>query len=167
IQNTQLDGTGNFGRGLTVQEGAQVTLAGSAILGSYESAIAVFSPTSTLSVTRSFVEGTQFNSDGSIGYGIVGIDGAGITIANSEIDSCAGAGIAFGGAGGIVASSVIAHNGIGIATTTDLTLEQVDTAPAQVDLTIVAVTSSTVFVDNMTRVTSGDIPIPQTLGPVN
>ena len=160
VQGTKLNASGTFGRGVAVQEASQVTISGCALLQNHESGVAAISASTTLSVTRSFVQGTMFEGNQTTAYGIVGAQGASVTVANSEIDSCAGAGIAYAQAAGIVSSSVVSNNAIGIATTTDITLAQVDSPPAQVVAGTADVTQDTQFIANQTRSVSGAIPLP-------
>jgi hypothetical protein len=161
MQETKLDSSGDFGEGLVVQENANVTLKGSAILQNHEAGITLNS--ATLSITGTFVQATQLNGAGTLGYGIVGVNNSSLTIANSEIDSCTGSAVAVASAGGILASSVVSNNAIGIATTDDETLQQVSTAPAQVVQGSAIVTDDTQFISNQTRSVSGDIPLPEAI----
>ncbi len=160
VQETQLNGSGSFGRGFAIQEGAQATISGCAILQNHESAMAVFSANTVLNLSKTFIQGTQFNGDGDIGYGLVGIDGPSMTVENIEIDSCAGTAIAFAGASGILASSVISNNSVGIATTDDITLQEDPSAPAQIVANTAVVTQDTKFIANQTRSISGTLPLP-------
>jgi hypothetical protein len=163
VQNTQLNGAGDFGRGFGVQEGAQLTMEGCAILQSHDSGMAIFSTDTVVTISKTFIQGTQFNSDATIAYGIVGIDGPSMTVQNSEIDSCAGTGLAFAGAAGILASSVVSNNSVGIATTDDITLQEDQAAPSQVVANTAIVTQDTQFIANQTRSISGAIPLPATI----
>ncbi|MEO7111522.1 MAG: right-handed parallel beta-helix repeat-containing protein [Polyangiaceae bacterium] len=163
VQNTQLNGSGTFGRGFAVQEGSHLTMEGCAILQSHESGMAIFSANTIATISKTFIQGTLFNGDGTIGYGIVGIDGPAMTVQNSEIDSCAGTGLAFAGAAGILASSVISNNSVGIATTDDITLQEDQAAPSQVVANTAVVTRDTQFIANQTRAISGTIPLPTTI----
>lgn len=158
VQATMPDGEGAFGRGITLQEAAKLVLSGTAIVGGSDAGIVAFSEGTTADISGTLVYGVALADE--IGFGLIGIDGPIVHVIGSEFAKCDGVGVGFGGSRASIASSVIAHNVVGLATSDDTTLQEVQSTPDSIGGDTVVVTSDTAFVGNQTRVTAGTLPVP-------
>ncbi|MEO8797227.1 MAG: hypothetical protein ABI551_05020, partial [Polyangiaceae bacterium] len=133
-------------------------LSGTAIVGASDAGIAAFSEGTTADISGTLVYGVTLAKE--IGFGLIGVDGPVVHIIGSEFAKCDGVGVGFGGARALVASSVIADNAVGLATSDDTTLQEVQSTPDSIGDDTVVVTADTAFIGNQTRVTAGTLPLP-------
>ena len=157
VRDTRAEvGTGMFGRGLDVSEGASVEASSLLVSGSRD--VGVFAVTSDTSVSlrETVIRDTQVTacseSDpdacGAGGSGVVVRDGATIDLEGFAIDSCALAGIQIAFDGDLTArSGVLTRNAVGL--NVQVPGFEVDTAFEDVRL-----------VDNLRDIATDDLPVP-------
>ncbi len=154
-KNLVLDGIGIGNVGL-------LTLRSSAVIGNTEFGVIVGSPEdgpSTTTIENTFLGSTLPNDDGSFGHGLVAFTRSNVIIKNTEI-SKSNIGLVFDGANAIVTSSRVRGNAVGIQVQHDSTLAAGATAPESPDPGVVFVSDDSEFIENATRVGSGDVPLP-------
>jgi hypothetical protein len=116
-------------------------------------------------VTDCFVRAThEWAEQDTFGHGVVATTGARLLLSRTDVRASERIGVAFGASSGIVESCLVANNQIGIHAQEGSLLLEVEATPAMLGPLDVAVTSDTRFVDNVTRVGTGLIPLPATLG---
>ncbi|HEX7666305.1 MAG TPA: right-handed parallel beta-helix repeat-containing protein, partial [Polyangiaceae bacterium] len=160
IAGTHANAGGHFGRAVQCTNDSHTTLTASAILGSQESGFIVGDGAS-VELHDSIVRKSGTNGPTSFGYGLVIRDDATMLVDNSSIRDNLGVALAYKSGSGVVKNTIVAHNAIGIFAD-GTTLNDVDQAPTEIAPDSVYV-SDTKFVDNQTRVSSGDLPVPEVI----
>ena len=116
-----------------------------------------------LAMSTSTVKDTILDHDGHFGIGVLfGGDATG-TVETSTITGSKGIGVTAAAAGAFVVHTTISRNVVGVHTQDGTSLSQGDVAGDPLALVI---SNDTRFVDNMTRVGSGVLPLPTVLEPV-
>jgi hypothetical protein len=161
---TTVDGL--FGRGIAVQQGAIVDVEDSAIRAAHETGVTAFSDGTRVTLRRSVIADTGPNAGDAFGNGAMAVQGAALTMEDSEIADSFGTGLAIGDASARVARSRIRGNAVGLYVQDGTTLREADAAdPAALEVTA---SSDTVFLANGTKLTTGLVPLPEpsrVLGP--
>ena len=151
---------GDFGRAIQATAGASITANGCAFLDSQETAI-VLGVSATADIHDSVIRRSGTNGPTKYGYGAVVLSSAALSLESSSVRDNLGVGLAFDDSSGTIDNVVVAHNAIGIFAS-QATLNDVATPPSGMTPKQVFV-SQTRFVDNATRVSSDDIPLPQVI----
>jgi len=153
-------------QGAAVVCGAPLTMASSVVTGSHGFGILVANPGSSASLVEVVVDNTVVEKDsGEYGHGLVGGAGSVIELDGCELTDNAGVGMAFSGGSGVVAACVIARNKVGAHVQGGSKLVESASKPASPVAGQVIVTTDTQFVDNLTRVGSGEISLPTFVAP--
>jgi hypothetical protein len=159
VANTTANGPEGRGRGVDVQSNATAQLQSVAVLNSTEVSVDV-TDGATLVMQGSLVSGSAMSVNG-FGDGVSAVNTGLLMMTGTVVENASSTGLVFGaGTGGVVASSVVASNAIGIYTQMGTTLEEASTEPASVMPGVVVVTTDTQFVGNQQKVGSQQIPLP-------
>lgn len=163
VVDTQFDRDGYVGRGITVQEGALLDARDTAIVGSREVGLAVFGAGTRATVSRSLLALTTPNAGGFFGHGVMVTLGGVVLVADSEISSNAGIGLAVGEGAARIAGSRIRANQVGIYAQDGTTVREAEVTalPAIPSDREVLVSSDTLFEGNASKVTAGTLPLPE------
>ncbi len=153
---------GILGRGVEVDSGASLTLEECAVRDNHELGILVGGADAVLNVRATTVRNSVQNTPSTFGDGIVGADGATLTVEGSWIFRHPGIGLSFSRARATVASSIVLGNGIGIHVQDGSTLRELSENAAPKDL-VIGVTGDTKFIDNQTREDSSQLTLPSPL----
>jgi hypothetical protein len=160
VRATQEVDTAGQGSGMQLARGASITLTRSAIVENTGTSVVVASA-GNLKLSHSVVRGTHHSSDGGFGHAFSVFDGA-----HAELDSCtlvgsAGVGLVVAGGQAIVRGGVFARNTVALHVQDGAEIIESDSTD---DLTEneVRVSTSTKFIENGSRVGSGQIPLPST-----
>ncbi|MBS2020448.1 MAG: hypothetical protein JST00_46755 [Deltaproteobacteria bacterium] len=168
IADTQLDRDGYVGRALTTQEGASLEVEDSAVVGSRESALAVFGQGSRAVIRRAVITQTSPNASDVFGHGALVTLGGALLVEDVEISRSAGFGIGVGDGSARIVRARIRGNAVGLYAQDGTTVREVTDPSLEPDLREVLVTTDTVFEDNVSRVGAGRVPLPEparVLGP--
>lgn len=161
IAGTLADGVGEAGRAIGVQFGSSLDAARLTIEASREVAVHVIGPDASANISDALVGATVVQeATSSFGHGFV-VDHGTLAITRSRVHDSAGIGLVFIGATGSVTATKIDHNLVGIHAQGGSSLVSSD-EPGVAGAVYVA--SDTRFVDNVTRVGSGEVPVPQAEG---
>ncbi len=163
IQGTRagLDGFG--GRGLSVQNGGNATVARSAFVDNVETGVVTMLKGSTLTMTASTVQDTNVDPQGEYGIGVLVGDDAFATIDACTITGSKSIGVAVAVAGATMTKSTVSRNAVGVHAQGGTALQEGD---GEGDGRILLVSPTTRFVENGTRVGSGIVPLPtEVIGP--
>ena len=161
ISGSHANSDGNFGRGIQGTDDSVLSMTGSAIVDNQESGV-VFGNGATADIRSSVVRGAGSIGDTKFGHGVVVLDNASLSLMQSAVRDNAGVGLAFEAAAARIDDVVVLHNKIGIYAS-GATLNDVSTTPSDLPPNQIFVSSSTRFVDNATRVSSDDIPLPEVI----
>jgi hypothetical protein len=145
--------------GAGIANGGKLTLRSSSVINSVEFGIAVANASAVSLVQSCYVGGTMAEASGLYGHGIVTTGGASITINETQVVGNH-IGLAFDAASGVVASCVVQGNEVGIQVQQGSTLTTSPTAPDTPTPNVVLVTDDSQFIDNATRIGSGEVPLP-------
>lgn len=157
--------TGIGGRGVEVSRGAAATLDGCAITENREVSLLVGLDGASLAVRRSIVRDTEQNAEQTFGHGILGSAGASLVVDGSWLIGHPGVGLTAAGAAATVSGSLVARCAVGVHTQDGSELQVAPTVPDAPRPPDVVISDDTRFVDNATRVGSGQIPIPELFAP--
>lgn len=144
--------------GVGVASAGKLTLLSSSIVNSVEFGLVV-ADNSVSDIESCYVGSTSPDSGGNYGHGIAATAGASTTIKSTEIKANR-IGLAFAASTGVVASCLVDNNDVGIHVQAGSTLATAPTAPDAPTASVVIVTDDSQFVDNTTRVGSGEVPLP-------
>lgn len=161
VADTALDETGHVGRGVTVQEGASLTMTGTAIAGSHEVALAVFSKGTVARVERSTLVSTKPNLGPAFGHGVMATDDGRVELAGVEIAGNYGIGVAVGPASALLSGARVYANAVGLFVQDGTSLREVSASPPAPGDREVVVTADSELSGNGSRVTSGVVPLPE------
>jgi hypothetical protein len=148
----------DFGRAVSVQSQAQFTATGSAFKDSREISVFAFDPGSQVALTDCSVEDTVADGHGRIGYGVVALTGATLTLTGSTVTGSAGVGVVADEASVLAWSSFISWNGVGVHAQGGS--QVVNAEAATLTPNALAVSADTRFVGNGTRIGAGQVPLP-------
>ncbi len=157
--------SGGGGTAISATRGGKATVHGGTVLDSREAAMAAYFDGSELVLEKTLVDGTTTNANTVFGHGVLASEGAKVTVTGSVIGRSAAVGVVFAKSTGLVTSSFIRDNAIGIHVQGGSTLQELDVPPDTEDNLEVAVTKDTRFTGNATKVGSGEIPLPTALTP--
>lgn len=161
VRDTVASNDGRFGRGVDVSDGASLSMSHSALVRSSEIALSVAFGASA-DIADSSVHATASSPDGAADGAMV-ID-ATLELSRSTVLGNARIALAFSGANGAVDGCQVVANGVGIHVQDGSQLQDADTVTEPPAALQVLVTPTTQFIGNLTRVGSGQIPIPSPLG---
>ena len=151
--------TGIAIEGVGVGCGGKLTLHSSSIVNSVEFGLAISGPHAVGDIASCYVAGTAPQADGFYGHGILTSGGASAVIASSEV-SANRIGLAFAASTAVVSSCLVDNNDVGIHVQAGSTLATAPNAPDAPTESVILVTDDSQFVDNVTRVGSGEVPLP-------
>ena len=163
VRQTQASRLGESGRGLSAQDGAKVEVVRSAFMDNLEAGIILIDGAGSLTLTDSTISKTKLDLSGNFGIGLLLAGGVTSTVTSTTITGSEGIGIASSAAGGLVTRATLSKNAVAVHVQDGATLVESDSASS--DPLAIAVSKSTQFVDNATRVGSGSVPLPQVLTP--
>ncbi len=147
--------------GVGMISGGKLTLHASAISGAIELAVAVSGASSESDIANVIVTGTTPGKQtGVYGHGIVGMTAASIIVRDSIVRGNQ-IGLAFESTPAIVSDVLVQSNAVGIHVQGDgFTLQAADAAPDSPQPNTVVVTNDSQFIDDQTRVGSGQVVLP-------
>lgn len=153
---------GKFGRGIEIGAGASANVTASAFVGNAESAVVV---DAYASATIAGCVLRKSGSDSATGFGLLVVDDATADFSQTWVRDIAGVGLAFGGsASARIDGAFVLDNQIGVYADSSTTLAEVSSQPNDLGTGDVEV-SNTQFVNNTTRVSSDEIPLPDVNAP--
>ncbi len=158
VRDTLPDGTMRRGRGANAQFGGTLSVTRGAFLGNRQ--VGVFSFGSRVTLDDVLVLGTLADPDGAYGNGIEALTDGDIVMTRGAIESSAGIGAVFAEGAGLLDGVRIGRNAVGLHTQDGVSLLEVESAPAMRGPRDLAVTRSTVFDENATKLGSGTVPLP-------
>ncbi len=151
------------GRGFSVQDGAQATVARAVFQRGREVGVFAYGVGSRLDLDQIWVADTQLDGLQGFGHGVVARDGAWLSLARSVVTGNSNVGVAYSNAGGSISASLVEANAVGLFAGDGATLREVESLPDDPGALEVVVTSDTRFENNTTRLGSGSIPLPDLL----
>jgi hypothetical protein len=154
----QPDGMGAHGVGVQAEAGGQLTLDSGVLTGNHDVGLLVTDMGTLATVTNSIMRATGVGTSTMFGYGFTVLDGATATLSGSFVRDNLGVALAFRDSSAGVDSTVVLGNQVGVYAT-GATLEQADMQPDSLGAMQVVI-SQTQFIDNVTKVSSTDLPIP-------
>ena len=163
VRDTTGDASGSFGRGIEITLGATATIEDSAIVGNNETSIVVGSAGSSATVRRSIVRDTKMRAD-LFGHGVIADSESTLVLEESWLLRHPGVALAVVSSGATLARSLVAQSGVGVHVQGAAKLEVVQTVPTPPAPGAVSISEDTRFVENATRVGSGEIPLPSIMG---
>lgn len=152
------------GSALTVIRGASTTLTSCTVDRALELAIAVASDGSSLLVDRTFVTRTRANDQGLFGHAVIAVEGGSVVVQRSAVDDNPGAGIVVSNASGAVRRTSVRRNAIGVHVQKGAELLESAEVPDQIEPLTLVVTPDSRFIENDSKVGTGEIPIPSSIG---
>lgn len=161
ITDTRLDRDGYAGRALTVQDGAELEVEDSAIVGSREAAVAVLGQGSRAAIRRAIVTKTAPNASDVFGHGALVTLGGTLLLEDVEVSSSTGFGVAVGDGSARLVRARIRANTVGLYAQDGTTVREIGDPMLVPASREVIVTADTVFEDNAARVAAGMLPLPQ------
>jgi len=99
VQDTQLDGNGNFGYGIEVDDGASLDAEACEVRGNTTAGVIVDGSGSSVTLRETSIEDTKPDEDGELGTGIAVIRGANLDAEGCELRGNSGAGVAVADSG--------------------------------------------------------------------
>jgi hypothetical protein len=135
-----------------------VTVDSSVFAGNDEVGIVVTDMGTTATVTNSVLRDTGVGTTTNFGDGFVVLNGATASLASSFVRDNVGVGLAFDGSAARVDATVVFRNQIGVYVNNAM-LEEVAAQPDTLGPGEVAISQSQ-FIDNMTRVSGAELPLP-------
>ena len=160
LADTRSDGTGHFGLGLDLTDGATVDVRDSAVVGNRVAGINLEDMASNhLTLADSLVAATHMNQ-GAFGYGVVVGNGGVADIRGTTIGTSEAVGLAVAGAAVNLRRSILSDNAVALHTQSGTTLETADALPdVPVDGKLL-VSNDTLLLRNAVRVGVGVVPLP-------
>jgi hypothetical protein len=158
VLGTQPNASGGDGLGLSAEEQATLTVDSSVFADNYTAGLFLSGMAVTGTVTSSMVRGTGLGTATQYGYGFVVLDGATGSLGGSFVRDNLGVALAFRASSAGVDSTIVAHNQVGVFVT-GATLQEAAMQPDTLAAGEVVI-SATQFVDNVTRVSAEDLPLP-------
>lgn len=158
VRDTQPDAAGKRGRGANAQFGGTLLANLCAFLGNRQ--VGVFAFQSKVTLDTVLVRGTLADPDGAYGNGIEALTDGDIAMTGGAIDSSAGIGAVFAEGAGLLDAVRVLNNAVGVHTQDGAMLLEVDAPPAMRGAREVAITRSTVFDGNATKLGTGQVAVP-------
>jgi len=158
VRGTQAQPDGTRGRGANAQFGGVLSAISSAFLGNRQ--VGVFAFQSKVTLEDVLVRGTLADPGGAYGNGIEALTDGDIEMKRGAIESSAGIAAVFAEGAGLLDAVRVVNNAVGIHTQDGAMLLEVDAPPAVRGTRDVAVTKSTVFEGNATKVGAGQVSVP-------
>jgi hypothetical protein len=160
IQDTRPSIYGS-GRGIGVQFGAHLELARSTVRNSTEVAVHMVGGHSAARISDTWISGTAAReSDSLTGIGIVSDGDSELLLERTQVDRCAGVGVAVAVSSAVISSSFIYRNTVGLHAQTGSSVVVTSGTPTAAVPLEVQVTEDTQFIGNGTRLGSGNVPLP-------
>lgn len=144
--------------GIAAGDGGSIDLEASAVVDSSVSGVLATKGPATIRLAHSAIHGTRLVRAG-FGHGVVVLEGASVRVEHTSIFDNAGIGIAASGGRGLVVSSDIAHNPVGVHVQGGSYLVE-SSGDADPESNEVRVSPDSRFLGNGSRVGSGDVPMP-------
>jgi hypothetical protein len=163
IRRTLPGGNSAAGRGVEVSRGGIATLDDCAIADNMQISAIVGGAGSALTLRRSIVRSTAQLFPQAFGHGVLVANEASLVLESSWLLAHPGVGLAVDGATVSVAASLVSECAVGLHVQGGSVLATGETVPTPPAPATVFVTNDTRFIDNETRVGSGDIPLPDAL----
>jgi hypothetical protein len=153
---------GEATRGVSVQ-GGRLLLESSAVISRLEAGL-FLSDAAMVKVSRSMLRGLPAPQAPLLNL-VVAHEGDELRFTDSFVDGSPSIGLAIGGARGSFWGGAISRNGVALSAFRGTTLQLTDTAPGDGPIAehTLLVDSQTRFIDNATKLGSGDVPLPDPL----
>jgi len=165
VVGTTPDSRGDFGQGISCTEDASIAIADTAVLDNYDVGIQV-SLGCNGTVSRSVVRGTsEQQADERTGMGILGGPGSRLDVAATEVRATEGVALAYIRGGGVVETSVVIENRVGVHAD-GCELSERGERPGFIGELDLVVVTDTKFIGNDTQIGSGVLPLPTPLSSV-
>lgn len=158
IRATQEVETAGQGSGMQIAKEASINLTRSAIVGNTGTSIVVAS-TGRIQLSRSVVRGTLHGSDGGFGHAFSVFDGASADLESCTVLGSAGVGLVVAGGQAVVRGGVFAQNTVALHVQDGAEITESDSVDALTG-NEVRVSTSTRFLENGSKVGTGEIPLP-------
>lgn len=159
VGDARIGATSDRGRAVNVQDGARASLERTAILRAGEVGVTAIGAGTDVRLTDAIVEGTVLSAN-QMAHGAVAAEGAFVSLLRARIKGNVGAGLIFSGSAGLVQTTFVADNGVGVQATSSTKLVDADKAPEAPEPKVVYVLSDTRFTGNTTKVGGQDLPVP-------
>jgi hypothetical protein len=116
---------------------------------------------STMSLMGCVVRGAKAEPvDNSFGHGVIGLNLTLVTLVGCAVTDNVGIGVAFQSGTGLVQTSTISNNAVGIHVQGSSTLVQLDSPPAKLSAGEVVVTTDSTFLNDQVNSSSNTVPLP-------
>ena len=158
---TLADDQGQFGRGVEVSTGAQLVAAGLAVVSNQETGLVVGEAGTSAMIRDSVIRGSGVGTSTKFGHGLVVLTDATISLSSTVVRDNASIGLAFASCTGRIDNVLVAKNQVGVFARGS-SIREVQTQPMDLGPLDVYVTE-TRFVDNVTKVSASDLPLPDIL----
>lgn len=153
--------TGEFGRGLSIQNGARAEIARSAFVDNTETGVIAMMADASLHLTGSTISGTKLDGAGEFGAGLL-LGEANAVVEKTTVTGNGGIGVAVAASGGAFRSGFISNNAVGIHAQDGTTIIE---GNDELDARALVVSPDTRFVGNASRVGGGVFVLPPALVP--
>jgi hypothetical protein len=151
------------GAALTVIRGASATMTSCTIDRALEEAVAAGNAKSVLLLDRTVVKRTQANDQGLFGHGVLAVEGGTVAIQRSAFDDNVGVGIVVSNASASVQRSSVRRNTVGVHVQKGSSLLETAEVPDPIEPGTVVVTPDSRFIENGSKVGTGELPLPGSL----
>ncbi|MBT3221843.1 MAG: right-handed parallel beta-helix repeat-containing protein, partial [Proteobacteria bacterium] len=152
------------GFGIGVQYGGSADLQSMALIDNHEVGISVYG-TAWATMNDSLITGSQPTQKlPEVAHGVSCVQGGELRIYGSEIAANDQLGLLFMESSGLCDRCIVADHPIGVHTQGGSTIEEVSEVPKEPSDLTLHISRDSVFVDNLTKVGSGEMPIPNALG---
>ncbi|MHB8875496.1 MAG: right-handed parallel beta-helix repeat-containing protein [Myxococcaceae bacterium] len=160
LAETRTDGTGHFGVGLNLSDGATAAVHESALVENRVAGVNLEdgSP-NRLTLVDSVIAATHRNGE-LYGHGIVIGSGGAADIRGTAIGASEAIGLAVSGGAATLRRSILMDNPVALHVQSGTTLEEVEATPDTPADGKLLVSTDTVLLRNATRVGSGSVPLP-------
>ena len=167
MKSTTPNSLGFAGRALNIQDGGRIEIKDTALLDSFETAVFVTSKgsengTSRFSAMDSLIQNTKRSTYGYGGESVSVIGASEALLYQVEMRENV-LGLAVDDSAVAIDHCLIRRNEVGVHAQNGSTLFEVEEIPDSLPFHWVAVSRDTVFIDNITKVGSGVIPLPEPL----
>ncbi len=158
VRSTLPNGTGTRGRGANANFQGVLRLSASALVDNQQ--VGVFVLLSRVEAIDTVVLGTRADPDGSYGNGLEVLTDGVLTFTRGAVEGSSGIAAVFAESAGGLDGVRIAKNAIGLHAQDGSTVEELASVPAALGARQVAVTTSTRFEENQSKLSAGTIPLP-------
>lgn len=146
--------------GVGIASGGTLSLRASAVSGSVQFGVVLGGKHSVATVESTVIRNTTPRATGEYGHGFVGIDGATAVMKNTILIGNR-IGLAFESSSATLSNMLVEKNAVGIHVQGGSQLQTAAAAPTEPTPSVVIVTDDSRFIDNQTRVGSGNVPLPK------